>query len=82
MTPSALEAAEHPDDLRKLLATPAGKVMNSDVVTIEPDAELVEAIDLMLEHKIGAIPVIEGGSRKLLGIVSYIDILRAAREYL
>ena len=34
----------------------------------------------MIEHKIGAIPVVEADSLKVLGIVSYVDVLRAARS--
>jgi CBS domain-containing protein len=36
----------------------------------------------MIEHRIGAVPVVEPGSAKLVGIVSYVDALRAARDLL
>jgi CBS domain-containing protein len=36
----------------------------------------------MIEHKIGAVPVTEADSSKLLGIISYVDVLRAARDVL
>jgi CBS domain-containing protein len=36
----------------------------------------------MIDHRIGAIPVVEPGGRKLVGIVSYVDALRAARKLL
>jgi CBS domain-containing protein len=36
----------------------------------------------MLDHRIGAIPVVEGDSLKVVGIISYIDVLRAARRQL
>ncbi len=80
--PSALKELDDPRGVRQLLATPVSKVMNSDVVTTNPESELGEAIDLMLDNKIGAIPVVEPGSQKLVGIVSYVDVLRAARELL
>jgi CBS domain-containing protein len=35
-----------------------------------------EIIDLMLDHKIGAVPVVDGDGM-LAGIVSYVDILRS-----
>lgn len=34
----------------------------------------------MPEHKVGAIPVVRPGTQELVGIVSYIDVLRAVRE--
>ena len=36
-----------------------------------------EVIDTMLEHKVGAIPIVDPSAGDLLGIVSYIDVLRA-----
>jgi acetoin utilization protein AcuB len=54
---------------------PIGQVMSSDVITVQPETDLREVIDLLLDHKIGAVPVVdaEGG---LVGIVSYVDLLR------
>jgi CBS domain-containing protein len=37
--------------------------------------DVTEIIELMLEHKVGALPVIDG-DRGLVGIVSYMDVLR------
>jgi CBS domain-containing protein len=45
------------------------------VVTIGPDASLHGAMRLLVEHNIGAVVVIEGGS--IVGILSERDILRA-----
>lgn len=56
-------------------------IMSSDIVTVNPETDLTEAIDLMIEHKIGAVPVVEVDSLQLVGIVSYVDVLRRAREY-
>ena len=58
------------------------KIMSSDIVSVGTETELGEVIDLMIEHKVGALPVVADDSMKLLGIVSYIDVLRAAREAL
>ena len=55
-------------------------VMNTDVVSATPDTTLVEIIDLMLENHIGAVPVIDEAREEILGIVSYVDVLRAIRE--
>lgn len=65
-----------------VLDQPISVLMSSDVISVEPESEVEEVIDLMIEHKIGALPVIEPGSAKLVGIISYVDVLRAARDVL
>jgi acetoin utilization protein AcuB len=65
-----------------LLGAPVSSVMSSNVVSVHPETDVVEAIDLIIEHRIGAVPVVEADSSKLVGIVSYVDALRAAREML
>lgn len=82
VVPSALDAVERPAESARVMAQPISDVMSSDVVSVNPGDDLVEAIDLMIEHRIGAIPVVEDHSDELVGIVSYVDALRAAREVL
>ncbi len=48
----------------------------SDVVTVQPYRTLQEAIDLMNDKRIGAVPV-TGADGALLGILSERDIVRA-----
>jgi acetoin utilization protein AcuB len=43
------------------------------LITITPDALIEEAVQLMHDHKIGALPVVEGG--KLYGIFTETDVL-------
>jgi CBS domain-containing protein len=62
---------------RAQLSAPIGKMMSSDVLTADPEDEIDELIDTMVENKVGAIPIVDGDGA-LVGIVSYIDILRAA----
>jgi CBS domain-containing protein len=52
------------------------EVMSPKVVTIGPFEPLANAARLMLEHKIGCLPVVDG--EKLLGIVTEADFLRLA----
>jgi acetoin utilization protein AcuB len=52
-----------------------GKVMTQAVITVGPDREARDAAQLMLDHTIGALPVMDGG--KLVGIVTETDLLRA-----
>jgi len=59
---------------RKVLDTLVVKeVMTSDVVTIAPDTALAEAARVMLQRKIGCLPVVEGG--RLVGIVTEADFV-------
>jgi acetoin utilization protein AcuB len=82
VVPSVLEAIERPRESARILARPISELMSSDVVSIGPEDDIIAAIDLMIEHRIGAVPVVEEGSAELVGIVSYVDALRAAREAL
>jgi CBS domain-containing protein len=50
------------------------EVMSEPAITVSPEASAKEATRLMLEHKIGCLPVVEG--RTLMGIVTETDILR------
>ena len=52
-----------------------GKVMTTSVITVGPDREARDAAQLMLEHRIGALPVVDGG--RTIGIVTETDMLRA-----
>ena len=50
------------------------EVMTEEVLTIDPDADVKEAARLMIEHKIGCLPVVEDGT--LVGLVTETDLLR------
>jgi acetoin utilization protein AcuB len=50
--------------------------MSADVLSVEPDTEVGEIIDTMLDQKIGAVPVVDAEG-EVVGIISYVDILRA-----
>jgi acetoin utilization protein AcuB len=54
-------------------------VMYVKPITIDPGTDLSDAIDLMLENKIGAL-VVTDTLNQLRGIVSYEDILRNVRD--
>ncbi|AKT41207.1 CBS domain-containing protein [Chondromyces crocatus] len=54
---------------------PVSSIMSSNVVSVDPEADVTELMELMLEHKIGAVPVVDGDGM-LVGIVSYVDLLR------
>jgi acetoin utilization protein AcuB len=49
--------------------------MTKPVLTVDPRRDAVAAARIMLEHKIGALPVVDAGT--IVGIVTETDILRA-----
>jgi acetoin utilization protein AcuB len=73
---------EGAEALRRRLARPVIQLMSADVVAAEPETDVSELVTLFLEHKVGAIPVVVPDTRRIVGIVSYIDILRALRDEL
>ncbi len=72
-------------DLLGALAKTRGKtvhvvdVMTRNVKTIRASAQAREAAELMLEHKIGSLPVL-GDEGQLVGLVTETDFLRLAYE--
>lgn len=57
-------------------------VMHRGVVFTHPEEELADAIELMVSNRIGALPVVDPGTTQLVGMLSYVDILRAAQRAL
>ena len=49
-------------------------VMSTSIITAKPDTNLRQAYDLMQQHKIGKLPLLEKG--KLVGLYSYADVRR------
>jgi len=60
---------------------PVADLMSSDVLSLTLDSELTDILELMLTHKVGALPVTDGDNA-LVGIVSYIDVLRELHKSL
>jgi acetoin utilization protein AcuB len=53
-----------------------GEVMTRSVIIIDSARPVAEAARIMVEHKIGALPVVDDG--RLIGIVTESDFVRAA----
>jgi acetoin utilization protein AcuB len=70
-----------PDDARARLEADVGMVMRTDMLTVTPETPVAAIIDLLLHEHIGAVPVLQSASHALLGMVSYIDVLRVARAF-
>jgi IMP dehydrogenase len=67
-----LGIAQQADEVRKVKKFEAGMVVNP--VTIHPDQTLADALNLMAEHRISGIPVVERSSQKLVGIITNRDV--------
>lgn len=55
------------------------RVMNEDAPRLTPEQPIRDAIDVFLTTKTGAVPVVGHGGQ-LVGILSNLDVLRAARD--
>ncbi len=73
---SLVEALGHePEKTRDVMkAIRIQDIMIKNLITITPEADIKEVVQLMLKHKIGCVPVVEGG--ELTGLVTETDILR------
>jgi CBS domain-containing protein len=71
----------YPDEARARLAESVRAVMRSDVLTVRPDTPGAALLDILLKERIGAVPVLAPDTGELIGIVSYIDVLRAVRPF-
>jgi acetoin utilization protein AcuB len=74
--PSSLAVPEEQERFRQWAAqVKVGDVMTRKVFTVTPGTPTDRAARLMLEHRIGSLPVLQG--KTLVGIISTIDLLRA-----
>lgn len=68
-------AGDYAGDLETALDARIASLMSSDVLSVEAEDDVAVVVELMLENKVGAVPVVDGDGA-LVGIVSYMDILR------
>lgn len=61
---------------RILRTIPVKEVMSEPAVTVESDTSVREAARLMVERKIGCLPVVDAG--RLVGLVTETDVVRHA----
>ena len=69
---SLLDSAEMRE---KALNTPVREIMTTEPITISPDDDLEEVVELLIDEKMGGIPVVDE-EEGLVGIVTYVDVLR------
>ncbi len=55
---------------------PISEIMRTDVKTVSPDVSVREAAEILLNHKYGCLPVVDG--KILVGIVTEADFLKLA----
>jgi acetoin utilization protein AcuB len=63
-----------PEEREIAMNTKIDRVMTTAPVSLAPSDELTDAIELLIEQKIGGIPVIDEDG-ELVGIVTYVDVL-------
>jgi IMP dehydrogenase len=73
-----LEIQQQADEVRRVKKFESGMVINP--VTIGPEQTLADALNLMVEHRISGIPVVERASRKLVGILTNRDVRFATNK--
>jgi acetoin utilization protein AcuB len=66
---------ESPEARESALASEVREIMTTEPITVSPDDDLQEAVELMIDEKIGGIPVVDE-AEGLVGIVTYVDVLR------
>jgi acetoin utilization protein AcuB len=70
-----------PEARERAMKTAIGDIMTTEPMFITPDDDLKDAVEMLIEQKFGAIPVVDE-AEGLVGIVSYVDVLRNYLERL
>lgn len=64
-----------PEERELAVNTKIRRIMTTKPVTLSPDDDLRDAVELLIEEKMGGIPVVDD-LEGLVGIVTYVDVLR------
>jgi CBS domain-containing protein len=59
-------------------STTVGEIASGQVVTVDPEQELEEALELMAKHQVRRLPVVENG--RLIGVLAQADVAREGDE--
>jgi acetoin utilization protein AcuB len=79
-TPSVLTGVGKEAYDAALVAIKIGQFMTRDPITISRRSPLKRAVEIFINTRVGALPVVENG--QLVGILSDVDILRVAYNLL
>lgn len=74
LTLPVLVDGEELDAVRDKLEAPISALLTGTPLSVGLDTTAHEIAAIMLNHKVGAVPVVDGDNR-LVGIVSYVDLL-------
>ena len=77
----SVEAGASPEKYQAFMErTTLRDIMTVDPVTCTPDTDITDAVEIFVERKLGAVPIVDGD--KLVAILTQIDVLRAFLEVL
>lgn len=79
-SPSLLSGVDIGKYEEVLASTPISRIMTREPFTITADTELRQAVQLMVDKKVGAVPVVNG--EELVGIFTEIDALKVLMSVL
>ncbi len=77
----ALGTQQEHDVVHDRLDWPVSRVMNFEAIVVHEETPVTDVIDLLCDRRIGALPVVSADDETVVGIISSVDILRAARRY-
>jgi CBS domain-containing protein len=63
---------------RDAQSTTVGEIASRDIVTVQPDDDLDDALQKMAKHQVRRLPVVEDG--RLIGVVAQADVAREGNE--
>jgi CBS domain-containing protein len=72
--PGVLERIGRTSALRLLEEQPVRAIMSAPAVCLEASGDLAEAVAIMRRHRVGSVPVLDGGT--IVGILTETDLLR------
>ena len=77
----SVEAGASPERYQAFMErTTLRDIMTVDPVTCRPDTDVVDAVEIFVERKFGAIPIVDGD--ELVAILTQIDVMRGFLEVL
>ena len=72
------EGIEFINEAKNISKTKVDNFMSKEIISISPEANILEAAQIMATHKVNRLPVITG--EKLVGIISRADLIKALLE--
>lgn len=70
-----------PEEREQAMNTKIDSVMTTKPIFLSPEDDLIQAIEIFIEEKIGGIPIVDEEER-LVGILTYVDVLRGFLDFL